>query len=66
MKSRRYARKHCARIVDAELRKALKRDPHNPDLLALEGSRGDTLSDLEILELLTGYQQTGKVIHERQ
>ena len=66
MKSQRFARKHCRRIVNAELDKALKRDPRNPDLLALKGSIGDTLLDSEILELLAGYNATGKVIHTPQ
>lgn len=66
MKSRRFARKHCARAVEREVDKALKRDPRNPDLLALKGSVGDTLSDLEILDLLEGYNATGKVIHTPQ
>lgn len=66
MKGQRWARKHIARVIDAELRKALKRAPNDPELLAIKGSYGDTLSDPEVLRYLEDYNKTGKVIHERQ
>lgn len=37
-----------------------------PDLLSIIGSYGDTLDDAEILQLLKAYNETGKVLHERQ
>jgi hypothetical protein len=37
-----------------------------PGLLSIVGSYGDTLSDEEILSLLRAYNETGKVLHERQ
>ncbi len=40
---------------------------HPPvELLSIIGSYGDTLSDDEVLRLLKDWNETGKVIHERQ
>jgi hypothetical protein len=55
-------RKWLAHEIDA----ALLRSPNDLDLLALKGSLGDTLSDEEVLQLLKDWNETGKVIHERQ
>lgn len=66
MKGQRWARKHIARTVDYEIRKALKRSPNDLDLLSLKGSIGDTLTDAEVLRYLEDWKKSGKVLHERQ
>jgi hypothetical protein len=55
-------RKWLAHEIDA----ALIRAPNDLDLLALKGSLGDTLSDKEVLQLLKDWNETGKVLNERQ
>lgn len=57
---------HSANAIIAELYKAFERLDAPPDLLAIVGSYGDTLSDDEVLRLLREYNRTGKVLHERQ
>lgn len=54
-----------ARIA-REISIALTRLDADVDLLAVVGSYGDTLDDAEVLELLTDYNKTGKVLHARQ
>lgn len=51
-------------LLTFHLNQALRRFPNDPDLLALKGSRGDTLSDEEILRYLKDKMATGKVIQE--
>ena len=45
---------------------ATERFGADPDLLAIIGSYGDTLSDEEILRLLREYNATGKVLRRPQ
>lgn len=45
---------------------ALKRLGADVELLSVVGSYGDTLDDGEVLELLTDYNRTGKVLHRQQ
>jgi hypothetical protein len=37
-----------------------------PELLSIIGSYGDTLDDKEVLQLLKDWNETGKVLNERQ
>jgi hypothetical protein len=55
-----------APAIASELYKAFERLDASPELLSIIGSYGDTLDDKEILELLRVYNETGKVLNERQ
>jgi len=52
--------------IAAELYRAFERLNAPPELLSIIGSYGDSLSDEEALRLLKDYNETGKVLHERQ
>jgi len=52
--------------VAQELYCAFERLNAPVELLSIIGSYGDSLSDEEILRLLKAYNETGKVLHERQ
>jgi hypothetical protein len=53
------------RHIICELCRAIERFEVPPDLLSIIGSWGDTLDDSEILELLKGWNETGKVLHSK-
>jgi hypothetical protein len=55
-----------APAIVAELYRALERLDADPDLLAIVNSWNDTLDDKEVLRLLKDWNETGKVLNERQ
>jgi hypothetical protein len=55
-----------APAIAAELYQAFARLDAPTELLSIIGSYGDTLDDKEILRLLRAWNETGKVLNERQ
>lgn len=56
---------HKSDIVH-EIYKAFERLEAPPELLSIIGSYGDTLEDSEVLKLLKEWNESGKILHERQ
>jgi hypothetical protein len=59
-------RKSLAPAIADQIDKALERLDAPIELRSIIGSYGDTLDDKEVLELLKSWNETGKVLHERQ